>query len=25
VREIVELILKSQNRWDDAIKKYLGE
>ena len=24
VREIVELILKSQNRWDDAIKKYLG-
>jgi 3-deoxy-D-manno-octulosonate 8-phosphate phosphatase (KDO 8-P phosphatase) len=23
VREMVELILKSQNRWDDLIKKYL--
>lgn len=23
VREVIELILKSQNRWDDLIKKYL--
>jgi 3-deoxy-D-manno-octulosonate 8-phosphate phosphatase (KDO 8-P phosphatase) len=24
VREVIELLLKSQGRWDDLIKKYLA-